>query len=76
MTEVRNPNWEAELGALEPGWDSYCGKPIDRRAIAAMKALLAETPTVVPRSGGGLDLEWSDYCLSITADGRNEVDTE
>ena len=45
-------DWEAELRALAPGWDSYGAVPITEAAITAVKAFLT-----VPRNDGGIDLE-------------------
>jgi len=42
------------LRALGSNWDSYGGAPIDPRALRA-----AQSFVVVPRSNGGVQLEWN-----------------
>jgi len=51
-----------ELGS---DWDSYGGSPIDPRCVAAALDLIfgtlphdAPVPSVVPTSGGGVQIEW------------------
>jgi hypothetical protein len=55
----------AELVTLEPNWDSYGGKAIDKavvdNAIALLDAMLdpaSPVPSIVPLSSGGLQVEW------------------
>jgi hypothetical protein len=50
---------------LEPGWDSYGGRPIDRRvvttAIEVLSAVMEQhspAPFAVPTSAGGVQFEW------------------
>ncbi len=50
---------------LGPNWDSYGGSPIAPRCVAAALDLVfgalpydTPVPSVVPTSGGGLQLEW------------------
>ena len=53
-----------ELLRLEPDWDTYGGSPINPRIVGTAIGLLVEftedipTPSVVPTSRGGLQLEW------------------
>jgi len=49
----------------EGGWDSYGGLPVTREVLGEMVGWLlnwtgheAPAPTVVPTSGGGVQLEW------------------
>lgn len=54
----------AELLAMPPGWDSYQARPIDvwavQRALrfCAWLADDAPLPIMVPKNGGGVQLEW------------------
>ena len=69
----------ADLITLDPKWDSYRGKIIERavieKAIAVLDALLTPTspaPSIVPLSSGGLQVEWhrSDQDLEIVFEPR------
>ena len=60
----------SELSTLQADWDSYGGQPISIRAIAAglnllgsILAINAPTPSVVPKSNGGVQFEW--HCSGI-----------
>jgi len=62
----------ADLITLEPKWDSYSGKPIERSAIdkamALLDALLSATspaPSIVPLSSGGLQVEWHRHDIDL-----------
>jgi hypothetical protein len=62
----------AELGRLEPDWDTYGSEPPTKEAIAAARHLIEEVQrglqgteaglslpfAVVPLSGGGVQIEW------------------
>ena len=55
----------AELLELPENWNSYGARPIDPAALAWALELLGSTmnpetpaPTLVPTSGGGVELEW------------------
>lgn len=57
----------AELLRLAPGWDSYGARPIDPRNVLAMLKFLARVmandtpaPSVVPTSGGSVQIEWHE----------------
>jgi hypothetical protein len=62
-------NWKEGLMALEQGWDSYNGQPIQEAAIAAVGRF-----HVTPRSGGGLQIEYHadgyDIEIGVGPDGR------
>lgn len=50
-----------EIAKLEPNWDSYGADtpwPEAIRAARELVRLFAHPPNVVPRSGGGVQLEW------------------
>ncbi len=69
-----------ELAELKAGWNSYKAKPIDPRAIRAVKEFrimyLTERddllPNAVPTVGGGIMLVWEGerYTLNIGPDGE------
>jgi hypothetical protein len=44
--------WQADLLALEPGWDSYGARPITNKAISTLASF-----SVVPICTGGIQLE-------------------
>ncbi len=57
----------AELLWLARGWDSYGARPIDPRNVVAMLEFLVRVmandtpaPSVVPTSGGGVQIEWHE----------------
>ncbi len=65
---------------LEPGWDSYNGQPLDPRIGDTVEQMLAqmifkksELPVVVPKSTGGLALEWHrasrELAIELSTDG-------
>lgn len=64
------------LSALEPGWDSYKGKPITKAALDAARAILSTPGYPVPTSDGGIQIEWHcggvDLENSIHPDGTLE----
>jgi hypothetical protein len=69
----------ADLVTLEPKWDSYQAKPIQKvaidKAMALLDALLrpsSPTPSIVPLSSGGLQVEWhrNDQDLEIVFEPR------
>lgn len=66
-----------ELADLPPNWNSYRARPIDARAIAAVRALLETKPFIVPTSMGGVQLEWhtphGDYELEIGPNGLERI---
>ncbi len=62
----------AALLALGPDWDSYGAATIDLRRVQAAGELLGTimqpetpTPTVVPTSGGGVQLEWHEVAVDL-----------
>lgn len=70
------------LRELKEGWDSYDAQPITEPAIRTAHVLIGP-PTVVPRSCGGIQLEWHaregwisglDLEIGIEADGTLEAD--
>ncbi len=59
---------------LEPGWNSYDAKPIQREACTRGLEMLqarddVPLPQVVPRPPGGIQLEWlgpdGDFCVEF-----------
>jgi hypothetical protein len=84
-------NWEPvaarrifELMALPIGWDGYGGKPLARATAHIAINLLATvcrehtpTPSLVPMSGGGIQIEWHrgpiDLEISVCAPGQITV---
>jgi hypothetical protein len=62
------PDWKQQLRALEPGWDSYKGKPITEAAITAVENALKcfqEMPHIVPCGDGGIQIEWHNHGVDI-----------
>jgi hypothetical protein len=73
-----------ELMALPSGWDGYGGKPLARAtayiAINLMAQICREntpSPSLVPMSGGGVQIEWHlgpiDLEISVCAPGQITV---
>lgn len=64
------------LSYLEPGWNSHNAPAIDERAIVVAEAIQGTPGTVVPRSNGGVQIEWHvagvDVEISIGPDGSIE----
>lgn len=61
-----------ELAALDPGWDTYGSRPIDRDALregqAFVERLLQQhipIPSIVPVPDGGVQLEWSAGAVEL-----------
>jgi hypothetical protein len=61
-----------ELLHLKPNWNSYGGKPIQKKAMAAALAFLERMmqaptprPQMVPTSQGGVQLEWHERGIDI-----------
>ena len=65
-----NPDWEAEMRALKPGWDNYGGQPITEAAIQTVQRLQATPPRIVPISLGGLMIIWPGFYLFIEPNGE------
>ncbi len=72
------------LGSLAPNWDSYDAVPVQGTAAVEAMRLLAQiltfdvpTPTLVPTSSGGLQLEWhqdeAELELDVHPNGAVEV---
>jgi len=63
---------------LQPNWDSYNAPAISPTAIKTAMSLLLVTPLVVPRSNGGIQLEWHqdglDWEIVINPDGTVEAE--
>ena len=66
-----------QLATLQENWDTYGGRPIAIQAVAAGLNMLgrilaydAPTPSVVPRSNGGVQFEWhrSGIDLEVSID--------
>ncbi len=62
----------AELLALEQGWNSHGGRPIDPANVSIAGRFLATVmdpstpaPIIVPTGGGGLQLEWHRAGLDV-----------
>ena len=77
----------AELAKLERNWNSYGALPITEYAMSEARRLLAgctpeqrATCTLVPRSGGGIELTWDGerlaYLIPAASGGLWEVDIE
>ena len=72
-----------ELTRLEPGWDSYGGRPTSSYAAGRALALLVDTgwdgplPSISPMADGGITMEWggddSSVELIVRADGNASV---
>jgi hypothetical protein len=60
-----------ELLRLEPGWDSYGGRPTNSYAAGRALALLVDAgwdgplPSVSPMADGGITLEWGGDDCSV-----------
>ena len=69
----------AWLRTLRPGWDSHGSASISEAAIHTAEVML-EPPAIVPRSNGGVQLEWRteglDLEVLIAPDGRLEAEVE
>lgn len=74
----------SELGDLEEDWDSYGAQPIDPRcAVTAAEIILnlmdseMPAPSIVPTTGGGVQLEWhragADLEIEIQSPTKVEV---
>ena len=67
----------AWLRTLRPGWNSHGSASISEAAIHTAEVML-EPPAIVPRSNGGIQLEWHtdglDLEVAIAPDGRLEHD--
>lgn len=73
----------AELTMLQPGWDSYGGRPTSSYAASRALALLIDAgwdgplPTVSPMADGGITMEWggdnSSVELIVRAGGNASV---
>ncbi len=61
----------AELTRLEPGWDSYSGRPTSSHAASRALALMVDAgwdgplPTVSPMADGGITMEWGGDDASV-----------
>ena len=68
----------AWLRTLRPGWNSLGGVPISEAAIHTAEVISSHDPAIVPRSNGGVQLEWHtdglDLEVVIAPDGRLEAD--
>jgi hypothetical protein len=61
-----------ELLRLRPGWDTYVARPVARRNVQGalhflLRVMAADTPspTIVPVSDGGVQLEWHREGLDV-----------
>jgi len=73
----------ADLITLEPNWDSYHAKAIDKtiiqNALATLDALLtpaSPAPSIVPLSSGGLQIEWhhNEHDLELVLEPRQRIE--
>lgn len=48
----------ATLTMLKDNWDSYSGRPMTAAALDLARVLLVTEPAIIPRSNGGVALEW------------------
>lgn len=48
------------IAALPQNWDSYGARPVDPRAIALARIMTIRPASIVPTSGGGIQLEWHE----------------
>ena len=55
----------AELAALEPGWDSYGGRPPDPLALRMARTITTRTPTINPSGDGAVLLRWHGDDIEI-----------
>ncbi len=72
------------LGELQPGWDSYGGRPPSRRLLEQALRILAEVcgprtprPSITPMASGHVQLEWHvagiDLEVEVVTPARLEV---
>lgn len=65
----------SHLRELQHDWDSYGSIPPTEEAIVLAERIINEQPTVVPRSGGGVQIEWpSGAEIGITPEGTWEME--
>ena len=55
----------AELAALEPGWDSYGGRPPDPLALRMARTITTSAPTISPSGDGAVLLRWHEAGVEI-----------
>ena len=55
----------AELAALEPGWDSYGGRPPDPLALLMARIITTCPPTISPSGDGAVLLRWHEVGVEI-----------
>jgi len=61
----------AELTRLEPGWDSYSGRPTSSHSASRALALIVDAgwdgplPNVSPMADGGITMEWGGDDASV-----------
>ena len=64
-----------ELAVLPANWDSYGAPPPTREALLAAENLLQSKATLVPRSNGGVQIDWPGGSeISFNPDGSQEFD--
>jgi hypothetical protein len=70
-----------QLLTLEPGWDSYGGRPIARETASRVVGLLrslarahSPEPYLVPLSSGGMHLEWHAHGIELSLEVEPEAD--
>lgn len=92
--ELAEPGWKtvveqrlSKIQAYQPGWDGYASKPPGASVIGFARSILqavmpadAPAPSIVPFSGGGIQLEWHangfDIELAIYAPFKAELSVE
>lgn len=64
-----------ELAVLPANWDSYGAPPPTREALLAAENVLQSKATLVPRSNGGVQIDWPGGSeISFNPDGSQEFD--